>query len=64
MKCSEGFEYSSGQKTRTCDWRGKWGAPQGSGINCEGNFNPYNHRKDWCKKVFQNKIIKMTKLFV
>lgn len=46
MKCSEGFEYSSGQKTRTCDWRGKWGAPQGSGINCEGNFNPYNHRKD------------------
>ena len=37
MKCSEGFKYSSGQKTRTCDWRGKWAAPQGSGINCEGN---------------------------
>lgn len=55
MKCSEGFEYSSGQKTRTCDWRGKWGAPQGSGINCEGNFNrnPYVHIKIDVKKYFK-----------
>jgi len=39
MKCAEGFKYNGGERTRTCDWRGKW-APAGSDwIECGGENN-------------------------
>lgn len=38
MKCAEGFKYSGGERSRACDWRGKW-APQGQNfIECEGKL--------------------------